>query len=487
MKIAVGGIHTECSTYSPVLQSMADFKVARGMDLLRQAGVDGEPFADVTFCPLFHARSIPGGPVTADCYSAFKSAFLAELEVSLPLDGLLLIMHGAMHVVGLEDAEGDWISAVRQLVGPRIPIAVSYDLHGNVTQTIVDQIDIFSAYRTAPHIDVPQTHRRAAANLVDQLRGGQRRYVAWAPIPALLPGERTSTEDEPARSLYATLPKYDERHGITDANLMVGYVWADTARATAAAVVTGTDRSAIQKAAIEIATDYWSARQDFVFGVATKPLDRCLEDAKSTTSRPFILADSGDNPTGGGVGDRSDVLAAWLDQGLTGGVFAGIADPASVEKLWELTDGSQAYLKIGGALGSTCPAVTCDVVLLARTGSRSDHTREVLVEVAGNKVILTEHRRPFHYLDDFRRFGIEPSTVRYLIVKSGYLSPELAPIANPARMALTDGAVNQDIERLENRYRQVPCYPFQHSVEWRPLAWLSSRAEPGSDTITNHD
>jgi microcystin degradation protein MlrC len=81
--------------------------------------------------------------VTADCYSAFKSAFLAEPDASLPLDGLLLIMHGAMHVVGLEDAEGDWISAVRQLFGYRFPIAVRYDLHGNVTQTDADQIDLF--------------------------------------------------------------------------------------------------------------------------------------------------------------------------------------------------------------------------------------------------------------------------------------------------------------------------------------------------------
>ncbi len=98
-----------------------------------------------------------GRPVTTDCYSAFKSAFLAELEASLPLNGLLLIMHGAMRFVGLEDAEGDWISAVRQLFGYRFPIAVSCDLHGNVTQTIADQIDVFCAHRPAPHIDVPQT------------------------------------------------------------------------------------------------------------------------------------------------------------------------------------------------------------------------------------------------------------------------------------------------------------------------------------------
>lgn len=475
MRIAVGGIHTECSTYSPVLQSAADFNIARGKELLVHVGVDGDRFADVTFCPLFHARSIPGGPVSADCYAVFKSAFLADLTSSLPVDGVLLIMHGAMHVVGLEDAEGDWISAVRQLVGPQIPIAVSYDLHGNVTQTIVDQIDIFCAYRTAPHIDVIETHQRAAENLVDQLRGGPRRYVAWAPVPMLLPGERTSTEDEPAKSLYAALPRYDDRSGVTDANLMVGYVWADTARATAAAVVTGSDRDAIQKAASEIAAAYWAARQDFAFGVPTKSLAHCLDDAAAATTSPFILADSGDNPTGGGVGDRSDVLAAWLERGLTGGVFAGIADPIAVAKIWSLPVGTTNFLDIGGALGSKCQHVSADAVLLARLGREADRDREVLLEIAGNQVILTERRRPFHNLDDFRRFGIEPTTARYLIVKSGYLSPDLAPIANPARMALTDGAVNQEIGSLSSRQRPVPSYPFQKTFKWIPAPRLSLR------------
>ncbi len=476
MKIAVGGIHTECSTYSPVQQTVSDFTVTRGKDLLAQAGVDGGRFPDVTFCPLFHARSIPGGPVSADCYASFKSAFLAELEAETPCDGVLLIMHGAMHVIGLSDAEGDWISAVRQLVGPQVPIAVSYDLHGNVTQTIVDQIDIFCAYRTAPHIDVTETHRRAAANLVDQLGGGSKRFVAWAPVPVLLPGERTSTEDEPAKSLYATLPVFDQRSGVTDANLMVGYVWADTARATAAAVVTGTDLDAIQQAASEIAAQYWSARQDFEFGVPTKPLELCLDDAATESSSPLILADSGDNPTGGGVGDRSDVLAAWLERGFTGGVFAGIADPVSVDKLWALPDGSSSRLTIGGALGSDCKVVSTEAVLLSKLGREQDHNREVLTRIAGNLVILTERRRPFHQLEDFRRFAIEPSTARFLIVKSGYLSPELAPIANPARMALTDGAVNQDIEALTNQHRPVPSYPFQRTFDWNPVTSLSRRA-----------
>ncbi|MCX2722876.1 M81 family metallopeptidase [Roseibium salinum] len=474
MKIAVGGIHTECSTYSPLLQTIDDFNVTRGTALQDQLGLDADHFADATFAPLFHARSLPGGPVSPDCYRTFKSQFLTELEAALPLDGVLLIMHGAMHVPGLEDVEGDWISAVRRLVGPEIPIAVSYDLHGNVTQKIVDQIDIFCAYRTAPHIDVRETHLRAAGNLLDQLRGGPRRMVAWAPVPVLHPGEKTSTADEPARSLYAGLPEFDRRPGVCDANLMVGYVWADSGRTTAAAVVTGSQPEAAAKAAEEIASSYWANRARFAFGVPAKPLAECLSDAEAATTAPFILADSGDNPTGGGVGDRTDVLKAWLERGLTGAVFAGIADPDATGTAWAAGDGETVRISIGGAFGSDCPRLTANVTVKRSAGSEG--SREVLVEIGGNLLVLTERRRPFHKLDDFRRFGIEPGNVRYLIVKSGYLSPELSPLANPARMALTDGAVNQDIRALTNLHRPTPSYPFQSRFDWEPLARVSARA-----------
>ena len=249
VRIAVGGIHTECSTYSPVLMQPEDFRVLRGHEL---TGAESFAFLSregVTLLPLLHARAVPGGPVAADTYAAFKAEFLDRLRAALPIDGVYLAMHGAMHVDGMDDAEGDWITAVRAIVGPDIPIAASYDLHGNVSQKIVDALDIFSAYRTAPHIDVRATMEAAYAMLLRSLRTGARPGVAWAPIPLLLPGERSSTEDEPARSLYAALPAIDSRPGIWRADLMIGYVWADEPRATAAAVVTAADRTAAQNEA----------------------------------------------------------------------------------------------------------------------------------------------------------------------------------------------------------------------------------------------
>lgn len=476
MKIAVGGLHTECSTYSPLHQTHADFTISTGAAFLRELRFPAGLQETVDFKPLFQARSIPGGPITHDCYNSFKQTFLTNLKALGDLDGVLLIMHGALNVSGLDDPEGDWISAVRQVVGDDVPIAVSFDLHGNVTQKIIDSIDIFAAYRTAPHIDVAETHERALSELVDMIRTGRKRMVAWTPIPVLLPGERTSTEDEPAAALYRTLSEFDTRTGITDANLMVGYVWADDPRATAAAVVTGTDATAIQKASAEIAQGYWDHRSAFNFGVQTRDLKTCIKLIGSITSQPLILADSGDNPTGGGVGDRSDVLTAFLARGLEGAVFAGIADPRAARAAAIAGVGNSVSLSIGGALGSNCAPVLAEANVRCIQGDVDTGNLEVAVTIGGNTVILTERRRPFHHITDIEIFDIKLETTSVLVVKSGYLSPELAPIANPALMALTDGAVNQDIQSLENVRRPNPCFPFQTGFDWSPSPRISKRA-----------
>jgi microcystin degradation protein MlrC len=474
-RIAVGGIHTECSTSSPVLMQPEDFRVLRGPDLLAHEYFDFLEAEGVEHLPLLHARAVPGGPLARATYEGFKAEFLDRLKATLPIDGLYLAMHGAMNVEGMDDAEGDWISAARTVVGPDVPAAASYDLHGNVTQKIVDQLDIFAGYRTAPHIDVRETMVRAWSMLVRALRTGEKPGVAWAPVPVLLPGERTSTEDEPAKSLYLKLPEHDAVPGIWDANLMVGYVWADEPRGTACAVVTAVDKAAAEKVATAIAQSYWDAREDFRFGPVTGPLEDMLDIAERTETRPIILADSGDNPTGGGVGDRADVLKALLTRSIDDVLIAGITDRPAVDRCFAAGAGARVSLKVGGSLDPASPSVEveADVVFLDDPGSAAE--QQAVVRIGGIALVLAARRRPYHNISDFTRLGLDPTTVRLLVVKSGYLSPELAPIANPNLMALTDGVINQDIENLPSHRRHQPSYPFVKDISYTAKVFFSTR------------
>ncbi|MBS0564019.1 MAG: M81 family metallopeptidase [Proteobacteria bacterium] len=474
MRIAVGGIHTECSTYSPVLMQAHDFRVLRGADLPAHDYFAFLRTHPAEVAPLLHARAVPGGPVARDTYEAFKAEFLERLAAAAPFDAVYLAMHGAMKVDGMWDAEGDWISAVRAAVGPEMLIAASYDLHGNVSQKIVDQIDIFAAYRTAPHIDTPETMEAAYAMLLRALRTGARPGVVRVPVPLLLPGERSSTEDEPARSLYAALPSR-EGPGVWRTDLMIGYVWADEPRATACAVVTGTDRAAAEAAGAAIAADFWGARDRFRFGPVTGPLSDMLDMAASATTRPVILADSGDNPTGGGVGDRGDVLAALIARDWQDALIAGITDRPAVEACLAAGEGASLPLTIGASLdpaGVSVP-VTARVVRLQPGATAQDN--QAVVRIGGITLVLAARRRPYHDIADFTLLGLDPRKVALLVVKSGYLSPDLAPIADPNLMALTDGVVNQDIPRLPNRHRAPGTLPWDQRPDFRPAPQPSAR------------
>ncbi|TAV50872.1 M81 family peptidase [Rhizobium leguminosarum] len=479
MRIAVGGIHTECSTYNPVLNEEKDFRVLRGEALLEAPYFAFLKDYDAEFLPTIHARAIAGGPVSRATYEAFKGEFLERLKPMLPLDGLYLAMHGAMYVEGMEDAEGDWISAARALVGKDCTVSASYDLHGNVTQRIIDALDIYSTYRTAPHIDVEETMRRSVSMLVKSLKTGERPIVLWAPIPVVLPGERTSTVDEPAKSLYEMLPGIDALDGVWDASLMVGYVWADEPRANAAAIMTGTDRTVLEREAKRLARAYWDAREDFVFGCETGSLEECVERAITSPTAPVVLAESGDNPTGGGVGDRADVLAELIARGATGVVFAGIADKAATEACYAAGIGAELELSVGASLdtkGSKPVSGPFTVKFLHETSDPSD--RQAVVSVAGIDLVLSAKRRPYHNIVDFTRLGLDPHQAKIIVVKSGYLSPELAPLANPNLMALSTGVVDQFVERLPRLRKQHPTYPFDKDFAFEPQVFLSARSTP---------
>ena len=478
MRIAVGGFHIEASTYNPARSHAEDFRIVRGQDLLTAPAFTFLREFDVNFVPTFYARAVPGAPMARDTYDAFKTEVLERLIAAGDVDGVYLCMHGAAFVEGMEDAEADFITAVRKAVGPDVLISTSYDLHGNVSQPIIDAIDMFSAYRTAPHIDTEMTQRRAVAMLVRAIETGERPSVCWAKIPVVLPGERTATTDEPARSLYARLgPIETHNPGIWDAALMVGYIWADEPRLTAAAIMTGTDRPAMEKAAAELAAAYWAERDNFVFGSETGTVAETIERALSSPTTPVVLADSGDNPTAGASSDRAEMLAALLERDPQGVQVVAITDRPATDAAYEAGVGQMVKVTIGATIhpaGSAPVPVEAEILQLTPTDIPAE--REARLRIGGIDLVVCARRRPYHTFDDFARVGLDPRLARVVVVKSGYLSPELAGIANPSIMALSPGIVDQAVERLPRTRTPRPLYPLDTDFPYTPAVQWSARA-----------
>lgn len=467
MRIALGGIAIESCTFSPLPSRLEDFTVRRGEEFL-----DRYPFlakyADrAEFTPLLYARALPGGSVEPDVYAALKAEYLDLLRRHGPWDGVYLDFHGAMHVRGMDDAEGDWVEAVRAVVGPACLLAASFDLHGNISQREVAALDMLTAYRTAPHVDVIETREKALRMLLDCLARGVRPARVWIPIPVVLPGEKTSTEWAPGDRLYAALAESDGAPGLLDISLLVGYVWADEPRASATVIATGTERSVLVREAQKVAQRYWDARAEFQFGVPAGAIEACIEWALAAPEPCVFISDSGDNPTAGGAGDTTVALAALLKRGAPPAIVASIADAPAIAAMLAAGVGATVEVTLGGKLDPiTCaPLPVRGVVRHLAPGENT----EAVLQIGAINVIVTARRRPYHFVADMQRLGLEPLAHKIVVIKIGYLEPDLKRHAPRALLALTPGAVDQAIARLPFQRVRRPLFPLDPTMTWTPV------------------
>jgi microcystin degradation protein MlrC len=469
-RIGIGGIAIESSTFSPLSSSQDDFTILRGDELIaRYPFMPGWNFrgrSDIEWLPCLQAKAIPGGPIVRGSYDAMKYELLGRVRALLPLDGLYLDIHGAMNVLGMDDAEADLAAAIRGLVGSDCLISAGMDLHGNVSARLAELVDMFTAYRLAPHDDVLQTREKACALLVLCLDQRIRPLRAWVRIPVILPGERTSTLVEPGRSVYASLQESDSIPGILDASLWVGYVWADEPRSSASVVVTGTDPANVRREAEKIARRYWDTRKEFAFVVPAGSADWCVEQAVAFPGNAVVISDSGDNPTAGGAGDSPYFVSRLLEHaqfasGQLTAIYASIADSAAVEACLRAGLGQDVEVSLGGKLdpvhAQPLPIRGTVAALLANDPVGGNIA---VLQVGGVRIILTSRRKPYHFIQDFTNLRLDPAAHKITAVKIGYLEPELRQIARHALLALTPGAVDQDIPRLNYRRVVRPIYPL---------------------------
>ena len=472
MKIAIAGIATESCTFSPLPTRLEDFRLTRASDPHFAELYPFLPkFPDVEFLGTVTAKAMPGGPVEACAYAVLKAEILERLDRLRPLDGLYLDMHGAMNVSGMDDAEGDFYTAIRSSLGQNCLLSASYDLHGNVSERAKAALDIITGYRTAPHIDVIQTRERAVRLLLRSLRQGIRPHRAFVKIPVGLPGEKTSTEWEPGRSIYRAIEPEIDGERVMDATIQVGYVWADEPRMTACAIAIGKDIAAASDAARRLASLYWRHRANFRFGVDARSVDACIQQAMQESEQPVLLSDSGDNPTAGGVGDVTYFLERALLLQPPDLVYASIPDAEAIQRCLIAGLGANVELEIGGKLdrrhAGSLP-VRARVLFI-----KADETNpQAVLLVNGIRIILTARRTPFHYRRQFLELDIKPEAHRIIAVKIGYLVPELKAMARRNYLALSPGAVNQDIASLPFQRITRPCYPFDPNMDWTPQVQL---------------
>jgi microcystin degradation protein MlrC len=475
-RLGIAGIHIESSTFSPLRTHQEDFLATRGAEMMvRYPFLENPEFAAIEAVPLAHFRAIPGGAVTFEAYTSMKHEILQCLDQAGPLDAFYFDVHGAMSVDTLEDAEGDLLAAIRSKLEPKLPITCSQDLHGNVTDDLIQGVDFITTYRTAPHIDWMETRERAVRLLVDWWQNPQPMFRARVGIPVMVSGEMSSTETEPGRSLYAPLPTESQLPGVCDASLWVGYAWADQARTMATAVATGPDAAAVQATAEAIAQRYWEARTEFEFITQAGPADWCLDEALAQNSSAVFLSDAGDNPTAGAAGDVPATLAALnahpAFSSSASAIFASIPDAAAIAICYAAAIGDEIQVSLGGKLD---PIHGTPLDLSATLCGIYDGDpvagRQAVLAIGGVRIIVTERRKPFHRRQDFLALDLDPLKSTITVVKIGYLEPELKAMANHHLLVLSPGAVQPLLTAIAYRKLSRPIFPLDPSFEWSPKA-----------------
>lgn len=488
-------ISHETATFSKRLTTIQDFRndtLIFGDEIEdKTAATNMEPVGFVKAAALFNwhlihtvaAVATPSGPVTREAWDLCAQRVLDAAQANTPpIDGVLLSLHGAMATEDDYDAEGLLLEQVRAILGPETPIAVTLDLHANVTDRMVDNCDILCAYRTYPHVDQVSTVLRAAEILDRTLRGlvTPKTIVARRSMVTGLDHGRTTTQNPMTELLaQADALEREDDHLLT-ISLCAGFRLTDLEQAGPSVTITSDGEAMSYASMADHFMDYaWQHRHFDSNTYLT--VDGCIErlttlssDPASSGQGPVVIADHSDNPGAGAYGDSTFLLKGLLDAKISNAAFASLYDPAAVEQLIAAGVGAKLSLFIGG---KTDPKfgpplfVTGRVthIVSGRYQANGPYARgiwqnmgpTVVFKTAGIDVLIASNCMQITELETFTHAGIEPMQRAVLAVKSmQHFRAAFEPIARQILIVDSGALATEDILTLGYTNLRRPIYPL---------------------------
>jgi microcystin degradation protein MlrC len=450
MRIAFAGITQEGLGASPIRTRLEDFRVVRGEPLLDDAPYQLRQVCErlgVEPVPILAATNIsPGGAVESGAYLQLRDELVSGLKAAGTLDGVCLLLHGAMLVEDIWSGEADLVREIRAVVGDEVRLSARLDLHANLSAEFIHHVDVLTGFRTAPHRDAVETTHRALQMLVEVIRSKTRPNAVLVPVPLLLQGEKATTDVEPMRSLEAMAREIEQEPGILNTEVFVGFGWADSPNAGSSVVVIAESREHLARAeshAVRLGQAMWDSRREFGFDQEVAgTVDEALDLALAAQEPSVWLTDSGDNPTAGTPGDSTYFLRRTLERRVTDVVFASIPD----ESAWRVcaTAGVGATVELD--LGANWDTLNSGPV----------HVRGIVDHVFDGDIEKKISPMATLNVDGVR------------VVKLGYLMPELRDAAPREILVLTPGYSDMQLERLTYQHVTRPIFPLDRDFAWRP-------------------
>ncbi len=479
-RIGVGGFSHESNTFNPIITTESDFFIIKGNDFLTNKGDSYLSARGITetllsygydVCPTIFARAVPNGVVSKEFYLSTKKEMIDMLLSAKPLDAIVLALHGSMYVEDIGDAEGTLLEEIRSHFKD-IPIFVSLDMHTTWTKKMNDNATGFVGYKTAPHIDTYETGAHAAIMAKHVLEGAKKLTMSAFKIPILIAGEKSETTVEPMLSMIKKLRECETDDKVIAASYLMGFPWADNKDVgVTALVVTDSDKDLADKLSKDLASYFWSKRNDFKFHVDTYPNDEAIDKLLMSKEYPSFLSDSGDNPTAGATGDSTNLLESLLkrtelDDANYRVLYSGFFDDESLKKAKEAGIGNNVSINLGGHYDKiNGKSISLDVKVLNYVESYGTYNSSLaLVSYKNIDIVLTSKHIGFGDDALLMALGVNPSERTHVIVKLGYLEDCFKKISKYSIMAASFGCSNEILESIEYKNVPRPLYPLDKDM-----------------------
>lgn len=495
MRIASGGVQHETNTFSSTPTTLADFvrdsncgpelaggdtlvARSRGTGTIHGGYIAGAEALGIELIPLLSAKAQPSGVVEQATFDTMLGRFLERLKAERPVDGVLLDLHGAMVAENHEDAEGAFIAAVRELVGPDLPVVVTLDLHANITQQMADLADVIIGFDTYPHVDMYERGEEAIRLLARIIREEVRPVQQYRQLPLMTMPPMQCTLREPMQSLMKRVHALEAEANVLTATVSMGFPFADIHDAGVSVLVTvdGDDDLASARAD-ELAGWLWDLRDDLQPQLTT--IENVIEFAEQHSEDGLIIfADGSDNPGGGAPCDGTVALRALIDAGFTGAVAGVLADPETAAQAHSAGVGQTIDVRLGAKTDDQhgtpieAPAYVralCDGAFTYRgpmmQGIADNLGPTATLIVGGVEVVVSTHRRQLLDAELLRIAGIDPTSRRLLVIKSAvHFRADLGPMAAHIFDADTPGIHRPDFACFDYQRVRRPVYPLDSEV-----------------------
>jgi microcystin degradation protein MlrC len=492
VRIAIGGLMHESNTFAASRTDLAAFVAggletgpgiaARWGDAHHEVGGFFEAATLHGFepVPTLVAWATPAGPLDAATYQELVDRLLAAIRDAGHVDAVLLALHGAMVVDGLDDADGTTLARVRHLIGPDLPLVVTLDYHANVSPLMAVASNALVAYRTYPHVDQRERGRKAAEIALAAARKQIRPVQALRKPPLLIQLLAQETDRPPLEAIMSELESLDLSRSVLDASVLAGFPYADTpATGPSCVVVTDDDPALAEQLADRLAARLWAARRELT---ASPPgPSEAVAAALAAKETPVVLVDLGDNVGGGSAADSTVLIHELIRQGADRSIVV-LCDPAAVAACVRAGVGQTVDIEVGGLVDRNAPPLRLKgkvrvvhdgsyIEDMPRHGGLRLNDQGLTAVVEGdreNVVVLTSLRHPPFSLGQLTSLGLRPEAARVLVVKAAVAyKAAYAPIAGTIIEADTPGLTTANPARFTYKKLRRPILPLdpEHEVE----------------------